>query len=91
MHTLVKVAIAVLVTVSVAMFLLWYSMTWSERLLQPVHVGMSQSQVRSVVGVPLSIINRTNSTDAWYYNRWWSSDAVVYFDTNGVVSAIETD
>ena len=91
MHTLVKVAIAVLVTVSVAMFLLWYSMTWSERLLRPVHVGMSQSQVRSVVGAPLSIINRTNSTDAWYYNRWWSSDAVVYFDTNGVVSAIETD
>ena len=91
MNNLVKIAISVLVMVIVAMFFLWYSMTWSERFLNPVHVGMSQSQVRSLVGSPLNIINRTNSTDAWYYNRWWSSEAVVYFDTNRVVSALETD
>ena len=91
MSTLVKVSIAVLVTVSIAMFLLWYSMTWSERFLGPVHDGMTQSQVRSLVGSPLRSVTRTNATDAWYYDRWWSSDAVVYFDTNGVVSAVETD
>jgi outer membrane protein assembly factor BamE (lipoprotein component of BamABCDE complex) len=91
MHALIKISIALLVTVSAAMFLLWYSMTWSERLLNPIHEGMTQDQVRSLVGSPLRIINRTNATDAWYYDRWWSSDAVIYFDTNQVVSAIETD
>jgi outer membrane protein assembly factor BamE (lipoprotein component of BamABCDE complex) len=87
----VKISIALLVTVSAAVFLLWHSMTWSERLLNPIHEGMTQTQVRSLVGSPLRIDNRTNATDAWYYDRWWSSDAVVYFDTNRIVFAIETD
>ena len=64
-------------------------MTWSERLLRPVQRGMSQSQVRALVGSPLRTVTRTNATDAWYYDRWWSSDAVVYFDTNQMVSAVE--
>ena len=91
MHTLGKIAISVLVLLVLAVLFLWYSMTWSERLLRPVQRGMSQGQVRALVGSPLRVITRTNATDAWYYDRWWSSDAVVYFDTNRMVSAVETD
>lgn len=91
MHTLIKIGVSVLVVVSAVMFFLWYSMIWSERFLQPVQTGMSESKVRSLVGTPLRVVTRTNGSVAWYYDRWWSSDAVVYFNTNRVVSAIETD
>ncbi|MCW5557109.1 MAG: outer membrane protein assembly factor BamE [Verrucomicrobiae bacterium] len=69
-----------------------YSMTWSERLLRPVRPGMSQSDVRSLVGEPSRMVERTNGTVAWDYSTWQLlADAVVYFDTNSLVSAIETD
>jgi len=91
MSTLPKIAIGVLVVFVVAFVFIWFLTTESERYLRPVKTGMTQGQVRSVVGSPLSIINRTNGTDAWYYSRWWMGDAVVYFDTNQLVSAKETD
>ena len=91
MRTPIKISAAVFVVLAVVVFALWYMMSASERLLRPVQRGMTQSQVRSLVGSPLSIINRTNGTDAWYYSRWWIGDAVVYFDTNRVVYALETD
>ena len=91
MRTLIKFGIGILAVVSAAMFFLWYSMTWSERFLGLVQTGMSERQVQQLVGAPLRVVTRTNDTVAWYYDRWWSSDAVVYFDTNRVVSAIETD
>jgi len=30
----------------------YYSWTWSEKFLAPVHVGMTKSQVQSLVGIP---------------------------------------
>jgi outer membrane protein assembly factor BamE (lipoprotein component of BamABCDE complex) len=91
MRTLGKIAVSVLVLLVLAILFLWHSVTWSERLLRPVRRGMSQNQVRALVGSPLRVVTRTNATDAWYYDHWWSSDAVVYFDTNQMVSAVETD
>lgn len=91
MRTFAKIAVGIDVIFAVGIFLIWFSMTESERFLRPVKTGMLQGQVQSLVGSPLSIINRPNGTDAWYYSRWWMGDAVVYFDTNRVVSAVETD
>ena len=91
MHVFVKIAVSVLAVVAGVMFFLWNSMTWGERLLQPVQQGMSQSQVRAEVGAPLQIVTRSNATVAWYYDRWWSGDAVVYFGTNELVCAVEID
>jgi len=91
MRTFIKFGLGVLVVASAVMFFLWYSMTWSERFLGPVQTGMSESQVQQLVGAPLRSVTRTNDTVAWYFDRWWSSDAVVYFDTNRVVSTVETN
>ena len=84
------ISIACLLPVAVVV-LAWHVMTWGERFLRPVHQGMTQSQVLAVIGSPLKKVTRTNNTDAWYYttSRW--VDAVVYFDTNKVVFALETD
>jgi len=67
-----------------------YSWTWSEKFLAPVHVGMSKSQVQSLIGLPP---HRQTSAGArtWDYTRLWSRDARVYFDTNDIVWAIEMD
>jgi hypothetical protein len=68
----------------------YYSWMWSEYFLAPVNLGMSKSQVQSLVGLPPH--TRTNETaETWDYTRSWSRDARVYFDTNGVVWAVETD
>ncbi|PYJ86178.1 MAG: hypothetical protein DME22_06255 [Verrucomicrobia bacterium] len=68
----------------------YYSFMWSEWFLAPVHVGMSKSQVRALVGTPRR--TRTNdSAEVWSYTRSWSRDANVYFDTNGIVWGVETD
>ena len=91
MKTAIKVGIGILMVLMAYLLFGVYSMTWSERFLRPVQKGMSQAEVRQLVGAPLRAITRTNNTDAWYYTRWWSSDAVVYFDTNRLVSALETD
>jgi outer membrane protein assembly factor BamE (lipoprotein component of BamABCDE complex) len=67
----------------------YYSWMWSERLLAPVHAGMTQSQVQSLVGSPPR--KRSDATgETWDYTRSWSRDARVYF-TNGFVWAVETD
>ncbi len=91
MKSVQKVAVALCLLLVAAIFFAWYAMTWSERFLRPVHKGMTQNQVLAVIGSPLKTITRTNDIDAWYYStsRW--VDAVVYFDTNRIVSAIETD
>jgi hypothetical protein len=68
----------------------WYSWGWSERFLAPLRVGMSKSQVESLVGHPPHV--RTNAgAETWDYTRAWSRDARVYFSTNGFVWAIEKD
>ena len=69
----------------------WYSFTWAERFLDPIEVGMTADEVKRLVGYPLKIIQRANHTEAWYYDRWWSGDAIVYFDIMNHVSALETD
>ena len=69
---------------------LLYSWGWSERLLAPVRVGMSKSKVQSLVG-EASRIRGDGGAETWDYTRAWSRDARVYFDTNGLVGAIETD
>jgi hypothetical protein len=91
MKTAIKVGVAIIVALVAYMLFVVYSMTWSERFLRPVHKGMSQAEVRQLVGAPLKVVTRTNGTDAWYFTQSWFTDAVVYFDTNGLVSAVETD
>ena len=90
MRTSQKIAGALLLLfVGFAAFF-WYSWTWSEKFLAPVHVGMSKSQVQSLVGDPPS--RRTkDGAETWDFTRSWSRDARVYFDTNGVILAVETD
>ena len=80
----------VLAVVGFAGFL-YYSWTWSERFLSPVRVGMTKGQVQGVVGVPPHTRPEANGIVTWDFSRSWSRDARVYFDTNGVVWAIETD
>ncbi|MBE2181361.1 MAG: outer membrane protein assembly factor BamE [Chthoniobacterales bacterium] len=63
---------------------------WSDRFLEPVHTGMTKSQVRDLVGAPPSIREK-HGAETWDFTRAWSRDARVYFDTKGVVSAVETD
>ncbi|MFN7138943.1 MAG: outer membrane protein assembly factor BamE [Limisphaerales bacterium] len=87
-----KVAIGLIVALLLYLGVAFYSMTWGERLLRPVQPGMSQSEVRSLVGEPVRVIERTNSTVAWDYSKWrLLTDAVVFFDTNGLVTAVVTD
>jgi hypothetical protein len=91
MKTVKKVTIALLSALLLHFAFGFYSMSWSERLLRPVAKGMSQADVRSLVGAPVEEIHRDNRTTAWNYNKWFWTDAVVYFDTGGLVSAIEID
>jgi outer membrane protein assembly factor BamE (lipoprotein component of BamABCDE complex) len=71
-------------------FLVWAPM-WSERFLAPVQVGMSKQQVRGLVGEPPVLRTNAAGDETWDYSRFWSSEARVHFDTNGVVYTIETD
>ena len=91
MKTFKKAGIALLGALLLYFAFVFYSMSWSERLLRPVTKGMSQADVRSLVGAPIAEIRRDNGTLVWDYDKWFWTDAVVYFDTNGLVSAIETD
>ena len=68
----------------------YYSWTWSEKFLAPVQVGMSKSQVESLVGSPPHTSTNVDA-ETWDYTRSWSRDARVYFDTNSVVWAVEMD
>jgi len=70
---------------------LYYSWTWSEKFLAAVHVGMTKSQVQKFVGVPPRTRPEGDGAVTWDYGHSWSRDARVYFDTNGVVWAVETD
>jgi hypothetical protein len=91
MKTIKKACIALFGALLLYVAFGFYSMSWSERLLRPVTKGMSQTDVRSLVGAPVAEIQRDNGTTAWDYNKWFWTDAVVYFGTDGLVSAIETD
>jgi hypothetical protein len=92
MKTAVKLSIGLAAALLLYAGLGVYSMTWSERFLRPVRVGMSQSDVRGLVGEPARMVERANGTVAWDYRTWQLlTDAVVYFDTNSLVSAVETD
>ena len=68
----------------------YYSWGWSEKFLASVRVGMSRSQVQSLLG-SAPRIRSSGGAEIWDYTRPWSRDARVYFDTNGVVCAVETD
>jgi hypothetical protein len=89
-------ALRISIIAAVAGYLLYVglvlgSMFWSAHLLRPVKIGMSESQVRNAVGAPLSEIRHAAGTKAWAYTAQPWTDAVVHFDEQGLVSAIETD
>jgi outer membrane protein assembly factor BamE (lipoprotein component of BamABCDE complex) len=89
MRTL-KLIVGLVVLAVVAFAFLRYSWAWSEKFLAPVHVGMTKSQIQSLLGAARHI--RTNAeAEVWDYTRSWSRDTRVYFDANGIVSGIETD
>lgn len=68
-----------------------YSMSWSKRLLDPIKDGMSISDVRSALGAPVEEYDRGGGRITWDYNRWFWTDAVVYFDEEGIVQGWEFD
>jgi|DewCreStandDraft_2_1066082.scaffolds.fasta_scaffold00015_21 hypothetical protein len=87
-----KIAEGVLVALLLYIGLGICAMGWSERRLRPVRGGMSQMEVRRLLGEPVRVIERTNGTRVWDYGKWPPlTEARVYFDTNGLVLAIETD
>ena len=68
----------------------YYSFTWGEKFLVPVHVGMTKSQVQSLVGPPPRTRDK-GGAETWDYTHSWSREARVYFDTIEVVWAVEMD
>jgi hypothetical protein len=68
-----------------------YSMSWSKRLLNPVKNGMTMSEVRTAVGKPFEEFDRGGGRMTWNYNKWFMTDAVVYFDEQALVMAKEVD
>ena len=68
-----------------------YSMRWSEQLLNPIKNGMSMSDVRTAIGEPYNEHDRGNGRMTWNYNKWFMTDAVIYFNEDGLVSAKEYD
>lgn len=82
--------ITVLVIVAGAAAFFCYAFTWSVKFLAPVQIGMSRSQVQTLIGSPPHT-HISGVTETWDYTRPWSSEARVHFDTSGVVWAIETD
>jgi hypothetical protein len=70
MKLIKKLSIGLLLALVLYLGFGMYSMFWSENLLRPVKNGMSESEVREVIGAPVSIINRGNGTSMWDYNRW---------------------
>ena len=85
-----KIAAAALLFLTGSAAFLYYSWTWSEKFLAPVKIGMSKSQVQSLVGAPPRV-GMKDGAETWDFTRSWSRDSRVYFDTNGFVRAVETD
>jgi outer membrane protein assembly factor BamE (lipoprotein component of BamABCDE complex) len=84
------IGILVVVAIAGCALFLYYSRVWSERFLAPIRVGMTTNEVLNLIGPPPRT-NRYGAAESWDYTRSWSRDARVYFDTNGIVSAVETD
>ena len=85
----VCVASTVGLTALYACFL--WAFEWSGRFLAPVQPRMPMNQVETLVGVPRRISTNSEGYVTWSYTHWWSGDANVFFDANGVVYGIETD
>ncbi len=83
-------AVSMVALVALYACFLW-AIEWSGRILAPVQPRMPMSQVQSLVGVPRRISTNNEGFVTWSYTHWWSYDANVFFDTNGVVYGIETD
>jgi hypothetical protein len=84
----IKISVIVFIALIVIALAFWYMLTAGKRFLRPVQAGMSQSQVQSVLGSPTYKDKAANGNGAenWDYHRWWMGDAIVYFDTNHLVT-----
>jgi len=61
----------------------WYFGPPSGKLKQ-IHLGMSQSEVKGLLGSPQKIY-REPQGEQWHYSSLRLPDVMVYFDTNAVV------
>ena len=68
-----------------------FAFGWSARFLDSVQIGMTKGQVRSLVGDPPRVRTNAAGYETWDYARFWSSEAEVHFDTNGIVYSVVTD
>jgi hypothetical protein len=91
MKTILKLAVAFIIIAVLYIAYGSYSVLWSKRLLDPVKNGMSMSDVSSAIGSPVEEYDRGGGKMIWDYNRWFWTDAVVYFDEEGLVQGKEFD
>jgi hypothetical protein len=56
-------------------------------------MGMTQNQVQTLLGLPTYKSKAANGggSEVWGYQEWWTGDAVVYFDTNCVVTWVDVE
>lgn len=77
----------VIVILGFAVLLPLYAYSWSDIFLWRIQKGMSEEEVRRLVGEPI----KNDGGTVWDYTRRWSRDARVVFGTDGLVSMVETD
>jgi hypothetical protein len=67
----------------------WVPVPWNS--LETLETGMSQAQVRSILGEP-SKEETEEESHRWVYKRWWSwGYAVVIFDAEGRLTGYYQD
>jgi hypothetical protein len=89
----IKITVVVFMALVVISLASWHVLTAAKRFLRPVKTGMSQNRVRSLLGSPTytSIPSNGNGAEVWEYHRWWMGDAIVYYDTNRLVTWVEVE
>jgi hypothetical protein len=89
----IKILFVVFIVLVVVSLAIWYSLTAARRFLRPVKPGMTQNQVQSLLGSPTYKSKAANGGGAedWDYHRWWMGDAIVYFDTNRIVTWVDVE
>lgn len=88
-----KITRVIFITIIVVVLAVWYMFTAPKRFAQSVKAGMSQNQVRGLLGSPTytNVPGNGNGAVGWGYHRWWMGDAIVFFDTNRSVTFVDIE
>jgi outer membrane protein assembly factor BamE (lipoprotein component of BamABCDE complex) len=65
----------------------WHIRAEGAKLFAQIHIGMSRSEIRQVLGPPRRI-QPDDQGERWDYASLRLLDTRVWFDTNGLVSAL---